>query len=90
MLTRENQMLKQRIRELGEVAMTCTFGFLLTSLSERQVSELSLPSQSSGSNTGGDTHSPAQNSPLATTPATFSSESVPGITAEVDPSAKVD
>lgn len=73
MLTRENQMLKQRIREL-----------------ERQVSDLSLPSQSSGSNAGGRMHSPAQNSPLATTPATFSGESVPGIAAEVDPNVKVD
>lgn len=38
----------------------------------------------------GQNHSPAQNSPLASPPATFASEAAPAITAEVEQTAKVE
>ncbi|KAK3703857.1 hypothetical protein LTR37_014180 [Vermiconidia calcicola] len=73
MLTRENQMLKLRIREL-----------------ERQVADMSISSQPGTSSIGGRTHSPAQNSRLASPPATFASEPAPSLTAQVEPAAKFD
>ena len=64
-LTRENQLLKLRIREL-----------------ERQISTLTTTAQA-GVGPAGESHSPAHNSPLASPPATFSSESAPAMTAAV-------
>jgi len=62
MLTRENQILKQRIRELGQsVLNTRTEERLLTHHPERQVAALSPPSQTPS----GQVHSPAAASPLA-------------------------
>ncbi|TKA47802.1 hypothetical protein B0A55_13180, partial [Friedmanniomyces simplex] len=73
-LTRENQMLKARIREL-----------------ERQITDLSdqTSSQGGGSSTtaSGLPHSPAQNSPLASPPATFAVEEAPAVSAAGEPTA---
>ncbi|KAH9844960.1 hypothetical protein Tdes44962_MAKER07009 [Teratosphaeria destructans] len=74
-LTRENQMLKLRIRELErQIADLAGPG-----------------SQHGGNASGGAlAHSPAQNSPLAATPVTFASEAAPAVTAAAEPVAKVE
>lgn len=92
-LTRENQMLKQRIRELGETPCICYHGVIHADPDpERQISTFSAASPHIHSSAAGATQpgSSAPASPLATQPSTFASEAAPSIAAEVDPAAKAD
>lgn len=74
-LTRENQMLKQRIRELGEsfCRFFCFDPGNADFIAERQIATFNA------------TAPPTADSPLATQPSTFTSEPAPPITAEVNP-----
>ncbi|KAF2479443.1 hypothetical protein BDY17DRAFT_327412 [Neohortaea acidophila] len=55
---------------------------------ERQISDLSGSFIPTGGIVGGHAHSPAQHSPLSTTPATFAGESRAGLVAHIEPSTK--
>jgi hypothetical protein len=60
-------------------------------ITERQIADLSTSTIQGGGSAGpGLSHSPAQNSPLASPPATFTSQETPALPAAVEPGAKVD
>lgn len=84
-LTRENQMLKQRIRELGKL-------WLRNSREQRhadEIAERQISAFRGGAVQGEGMHAspPATTSPLATQPSTFTGEAAPPIAAEVNPAA---
>ncbi|KAK5118766.1 hypothetical protein LTR85_007972 [Meristemomyces frigidus] len=76
-LTRENQMLKLRIRELERQVSD-------------MAGAASAHAGGNSNSASGLARSPAHNSPLTSPPATFASESVPPISAAAEPTAKAD